>query len=117
MSREQLQHGNPRIRNALNELADLVRTGYPEATFQVTPAEDDPAIIHLVTRVDVDDPEEVANLVMDRMLELQIDEGLPIYLIPLRTPARIAALREAQRQRVSARSEYLPAVTAPSSMH
>jgi hypothetical protein len=31
---------------------------------------------------------------MDRMLELQLDEGLPIYLIPLRTPARIAALRE-----------------------
>ena len=114
MSHEQLQYGNPRIRRALNELADLVRAGYPGATFQVTPAEDDPTIVHLITRVDVDDPEEVANLVMDRMLELQIDEGLPIYLIPLRTPARIAALREARRQQVSARSEYLPATIAPS---
>src|SRR5829696_3181689 len=109
MNQEHLQASNPQISRALNELADLVRSGYPEATFQVAPAEDDPAIIHLLTRVDVDDPEEVADLVMDRMLEMQLDEGLPIYLIPLRTPARIAALREAQRRRSSSQSEYLPA--------
>jgi hypothetical protein len=115
MSHEQLQAADPRISRALNELADLVRRGYPHATFQVAPAEDDPSIVHLVTRVDVEDPEEVADLVMDRMLEMQIDEGLPIYLIPLRTPERIAALREAQQRHSSSRSEYLPATTLPAS--
>jgi hypothetical protein len=113
MSREQIRAADPRMSRALNELADLVQRAYPTATFQVAPAEDDPAIVHLVTRVDVEDPEEVADLVMDRMLEMQIDEGLPIYLIPLRTSERIAALREAQRRHTSSRSEYLPAAAQP----
>src|SRR5687768_10875415 len=115
MSHEQLQATDPRVSRALNELADLVRGTYPQATFQVTPAEDDPAIVHLLTRVDVDDPEEVADLVMDRMIQLQVDEGLPIYVIPLRTPERSAALREAQKRQSSSRSEYFPASTLPAS--
>ena len=111
MSHEQLEAGDPRIDAALNELAGLVKRQYPEATFQVAPAEDDPNIIHLLTRIDVDDTEEVANLVMDRMLEMQIDEGLPIYVIPLRTPERIAALREVRRQQLRPHGEYVPAST------
>ena len=113
MSHEGLHASDPRIGRALNELADLVRGEYPEATFTVVPAEDDAAIIHLVARVDVEDPEDVANLIMDRMLEMQIEEELPIYFIPLRTPERIAALREAQKRHSSARSEYFPAGNAP----
>ena len=106
---------DPRVNRALKELADMVRRAYPEATFGVVPAEDDPGIVHLLARVDVEDPDEVADLVMDRMLEMQFEEGLPIYLIPLRTPERIAALREAQQQHTSARNAYLPASTAPAS--
>jgi hypothetical protein len=30
----------------------------------------------------VDDPEEVFNLVCDRLLHFQIEEGLPLYLVP-----------------------------------
>lgn len=99
---------DPRLRRALSELADVVQRRYPDATFEVNSAEDDPHIVHLFARVDVDDPEEVADLVMNRMLEMQFDEGLPIYLIPLRTPERIAALREAQKRHSSAVSQYLP---------
>ena len=87
MSHEGLHASDPRIGRALNELADLVRGEYPEATFTVVPAEDDAAIIHLVARVDVEDPEDVANLIMDRMLEMQIEEELPIYFIPLEPPS------------------------------
>jgi hypothetical protein len=108
MTDERLHVSDPRISRALNELADLVRRVYPAATFQVSPADDDPTIVHLVARVDVDDPEDVAAPAMDRMLEMQIDEGLPIYLIPLRTPERAAAMRAAQRPHSSSKSEYLP---------
>jgi hypothetical protein len=80
-----------------------------EASLQAAAAEDAPEIVHLVVWVDVEDPEDVALLVMDRMLEMQIDEGLPIYVIPLRSTARIAAMRAAQKAHSSARSEYLPA--------
>ena len=56
----------------------------------------------------------MANLIMDRMLEMQVHEGLPIYLIPLRTPERIAALREAQKRHTSAQKRpYLPAYMTP----
>jgi hypothetical protein len=111
MSREQLRAGDPRMSRALNELADLVRRRYPEATFQVARAEDDPSIIHLLTRVDVEDTEEVADLVMDRMIQMQVDEGLPIYVIPLRTPERIAALRQARSRQPRPRGAYVPAST------
>lgn len=109
MSHEQLHAADPRIRQALNELATLVRRRYPDATFQVTPAEGDPDTVHLLTRVDVDDPEEVADVVMERMIQMQVDEGLPIYLIPLRTPKRIAALRDARNRQPRPRGEYVPA--------
>jgi len=112
MSHEQLHAEDPRISHALNELADLVRCRYPEATFQVTPAEDDPSIVHLLARVDVEDPEEVADLVMDRMIQMQVDEGLPIYVIPLRTPERIAALQTSRRLQPRPRGEYVPVSTS-----
>jgi hypothetical protein len=111
MSHEQLHSDDPRISQALNELAELVRSHYPEATFQVTPAEDDPSIVHLLARVDVEDTEEVADLVMDRMIQMQVDEGLPIYVIPLRTAERIEALQTARRQQPRPRGEYVPAST------
>jgi hypothetical protein len=109
VSQEHLRVADPRIASALNELAELVRRSYPDAEFQVAPADDAPEVVHLIARVDVEDPEDVARLVMDRMLEMQIEEGLPIFLIPLRSQARIAAMRAAQRPHSSARSEYLPA--------
>jgi hypothetical protein len=37
------------------------------------------------------------DLVIDRMLELTIDEGVPVYVIPIRTPERIAKLRQEER--------------------
>ena len=115
MKRSEFQAADPRIGRALDELVGLVRRSYPDATFQVTPSEEESAIVHLVARVDVDDPDVVADLVMDRMIEMQIDEGLPIYLIPLRTPERIAALRAAQKRHSSAQSEYLPAASGRAS--
>ena len=62
---------------------------------------------HITTTVDLDDPDEVVDLVIERMLELQIDEGLPVYVIPIRTAERVAALR--QQQHVRTRTvEQLP---------
>lgn len=112
MSREPLHPADARIGEALDELAVLIRRRYPDATFQIAPAEDDPGTIHLLARVDVEDPEEVADVVMARMLQLQVDEGLPIYVIPLRTPERIAAMRAAHPRQPRPRGEYVP-VSAP----
>jgi hypothetical protein len=49
----------------------------------------------LVTTVDIADTDEVIALVGDRLIELQVDEGLPVYVTPLRPIERvIAELRE-----------------------
>jgi hypothetical protein len=83
---------DPRIAAAVAELEALIKDHYPTATFSVGPAADEPGAVHIIATVDLDDPDEVADLVMDRMLTLQIDEGLPVHVIPIRTPERRAAM-------------------------
>ena len=55
----------------------------------------DPKGIYLVTTVDIADTDEVIAVVGDRLVELQVDEGLPVYVTPLRPIKRVVAqLRE-----------------------
>ena len=84
---------DPHIQNALGELRRIILQHYPEATFHVSRAEDDPEIIHLTSTVDVEDTDEVVDVVVDRMLELQIDDGSPVYVIPVRPMERVRAFR------------------------
>jgi hypothetical protein len=58
---------------------------------------DEPEAVLLVTTVDIDDPDDVTDLVIERMMEIQIDQGLPIFVVPVRHPARVM-------QMISARS-------------
>jgi hypothetical protein len=74
---------NPRLLEASTELETLLRAAYPDASFSRLWL-DDPEGMHLRVIVAVDDPEEVFDLVCDRLLHFQIEEGLPLYLVPLR---------------------------------
>jgi hypothetical protein len=94
------------MQEALDELQQLIQQRYPSAEFEVASAPDDPDIVHLFATVDVDDTEEVLDVVMERMLELQIEDGLPIYVIPVRPPERILQRYEADLAR---RKSGLPA--------
>ena len=96
-----------RMAEAIAELKALVSAHYPDASFRVSRSDDDPSIVHLATVVDVDDPDDVTDLVIDRMRELLVDEGLPIYVIPIRSPERVAA--------TLAMSGHSASVTAPTS--
>jgi hypothetical protein len=94
MMREQTQP-DPRIEKAAQELQELIRSRYPDAAFTLSHGED-PEGFYLHTVVDLDDPDEVMDLVVDRVLELQIDQGLPLHVLPLRTPERREKLLRAQ---------------------
>jgi hypothetical protein len=98
MTAQQSEAFDGRVRHALAELESAIVARYPSATFEVSRGADDPGSIHLITTVDLDDPDEVGDLVIDRLIELQVDEGLPIHVIPVRTPERIAADLEAYRR-------------------
>jgi len=72
----------PRLQCAVDELQHLIRRVDPLATFQVAPG-DDPTGTYVLATVDVADTELVMDAYMDRLLTLQIDEGLPLYVLPL----------------------------------
>ena len=87
---------DPRVVAAVSELEELVRSHYPHSTFNVGRGPDDPEAIHVYATVDLEDTEPVVDLVIERELELLLDEGLPVQVIPLRTPERNAAILEEQ---------------------
>ena len=91
MTKEQEEDLDPRVRSALAELSGAIREGYPDATFEVLRDHEEPENIDLLTTVDVDDPDEVLDLVIDRLVELQVEERIPVHVIPIRTPERILA--------------------------
>jgi len=91
MTAARMHDHNDRMETALEELRALILSRYPEATFETGPSQDDDAIVHLYAYVDVEDTDEVMDLVIDRMVDMQAEEGLPIFVLPRRTPERIAA--------------------------
>ena len=95
MTPEHQQPLNPRVLAALSELKGVILHHHPSASFMVSRGNDEPSNIHLHAVIDSDDPDEVLDLLGDRLVELQTDERIPVYVIPLRTPERIlAAMRE-----------------------
>jgi len=75
---------------AAHELRDLILACYPDATFEIDYGSDPPGF-HLISPVDVQDTDEVIELVMEREVAMQVDQELPVYLFPVRPPARVLA--------------------------
>jgi hypothetical protein len=96
MTTERSPELTPRMQRALSELQAVIQRRYPTTTFAVGLGEDDPEAVHLVATVDLDDPDEVLDLVIERVLELQLEEELPLHVIPVRTPERAEQMRRAQ---------------------
>lgn len=99
--------GDPRIQQAVAELQALIATHYPTATFTVGPGGENPDGTYLTARVDLDNPDAVLDLVIDRVLALQLEEHLPVHVVPVRTPERVERLAQ-ERQTVT-----LPPVPPP----
>ena len=89
----------PRLQAALEELRGIIGRHVPTATFTVTRGED-PTGIYLTPVVDVEDWDEVTDVFLDRLIELQVEEGLPVYVIPDQPPERALArlCKQAARQ-------------------
>lgn len=80
----------PEMQAAIDELMARILAHYPDTTFRVSPSPEERDAVHLKAIVDVDDTDEVIDLIIDRMMQFQIEEGLPIYVVPVRTPERRA---------------------------
>ncbi len=107
MSAATTQPDEARLTAAIAELEEMIGARYPAATFAVSHG-DDPEGVYLIATVDVDDPDVVMDLVIDRMLALQIEEQLPVYVVPVRTAARRAALAPQYRPTIAPHAAALP---------
>lgn len=79
---EPVQEFDRRTRQAITELEGLIPNRYPESIFVVSRGED-PAGIYLTAIVDIEDTDLVLDMVIDRLLHLQVEEQLPIYVVPV----------------------------------
>ncbi len=80
--------GRPPVEPVIAELQEKVSRRYPDARFEVFEGED-PKGTYLRAVVDVEDTDEVVDLVIDRLLGLQVEERLPLYFVASRPPERI----------------------------
>lgn len=88
-----------RMRQAVAELQGTIAAHYPTATFSLARSPEHHGTLHLLVTADVADPDEVGDLVVERVVALQAEEGIPLHVIPLRTPERMAAMRAAKPRR------------------
>ena len=85
------------MEQAVNELKGMITARFPQAAFVVEEG-CDPEGIYLVTTVDIADTDEVIAVIGDRLVELQVDEGLPVYVTPLRPIERVVAQLRGERE-------------------
>ena len=90
MKSENHVHFTPRMQEAIQELKRLITARFAQATFVVEEGFD-PEGVYLVTSVDIVDTDEVIAVVGERLVEMQVDEGLPVYVTPLRPIERVVA--------------------------
>lgn len=84
---------DPRIQAALTELRELIRGRYPEASFSTYVGfGDDPNGVYLEAMLDVEDRIEASDVYIDRLVDLRVEEGLPVNVMLRRTPERNAAV-------------------------
>ena len=90
MTTEKHTRITPRIKEAIHELGGLITEHFPQAEFVIEEGFD-PEGVYLIAIVDIDDTDEVIDVVGDRLVELQVDEGLVFYVTPLRPIERVVA--------------------------
>jgi hypothetical protein len=94
-----------RMQEVVKELKRLITAHFPQADFVVEEGFD-PEGIYLVTTVDITDTDDVIAIVGDRLVELQVDEGLSIYVTPLRPIEQV--ITELRKREASTPPALLP---------
>ena len=83
MKSSRVNRDESRMETVIQEFQTLIEGSYSPVGFEVKPG-DDPVGTYLIVTVDIDDPDEVVDLYADKLLALQVEEGLPLYIVPVR---------------------------------
>ncbi len=98
MRKEQTLTGDPQIQRAVEELRTLIAGRYPGACFAVF-ERDDPEGVRLQATVDIEDTDEVMDVVMDALFDIQVQRGLPVYVVTEQPLPRVAEQLHARARR------------------
>jgi len=90
MSPERISPTDPKVAAALNELKGLIAAKYPDASFDVFEGED-PEGVYLRATVDIEDSSDALVPALDKLHELEVEQGLPIYVVTDQPVERVAA--------------------------
>jgi hypothetical protein len=71
-----------RTQQAIDEVQDVIKAAFPEAEFQVHHG-DDPAGIYIDAYTKAENGFDVLDLIGDRLVDLCVEEGLGIHVVPL----------------------------------
>jgi hypothetical protein len=113
MTNEDQRVFDRRVQDAVRELKQMLLQRYPDATFEITPGPDDPESIHLIATVDVEDSDTVLDVVIDRLLALQVEERLPVHVIPVRPSERVDGGSRPLGRRAAVRQSRLAVLEIP----
>lgn len=72
------------VQAAARELKTTILDKYPTARFRLARAADAQRSWNLWTMVDVEDLDDVSDLVTERALDMRVEEGVPIHVVPIR---------------------------------
>jgi hypothetical protein len=92
---------DPRIQAALEELQAMILAKFPAATFDAYLGPDSDGI-WLAATVDVDDLDEVTDVVFPRIVDMQVDEGLPVNVVGDWPPERLHAYIVQEKAKLAA---------------
>jgi hypothetical protein len=86
---------NDTIQHAIAVVEARIRAVYPEAIFRLVEGED-PIGIYLDAYTDADDAFAVLDVVSDWLVDLSVNDGVHLHVIPL--PQEVAALYVSKQQ-------------------
>ena len=89
---------NQRVRDAVSELKATIVAQYPTARFELVRAVDDPKNYDLLVMVASADPDEVLDLVVDRVVEMRVEQSIPLHVLAVQPDDRLAVAQSAQRR-------------------
>lgn len=90
MTQDQLSTEDAAVKAAITELKSLVLQRFPDAQFSVV-YRDDPPGMRLRVIIDSADvqSDDVMDVVVDKLFEVQVEQGLPVYVIPVQPLSRL----------------------------
>ena len=91
------------MQEAIDEVTALISAAYPTTTYVIEPGVD-PGSVFVQAYVDAIEPDDVMDLYIGRLVTIQVEEGIPLYVFARRTPERLQEYRK-----IIAKSEKRPA--------